>query len=486
MRILYIDIDCLRPDHLGCFGYGRNTSPNIDAIAARGTRFSNYYVTDAPCLPSRTALFTGRTGIHTGVINHGGLNADIRPIGPDRGFNNYAGPFRTWMTTLVHAGLHTCTVSPFATRHAAWHFLDGFKEVHDPGGRGHERADEIAPLALDWLKANAAKDNWFLHVNFWDPHTPYRTPLDYGNPFENDPAPLWLTEDILRAQRESYGPHSARDLWEYGPYDTQKYPRAPAEIETLADFRKWIDGYDTGIRYTDDHVGLILDELRTQGVLDDTIILVSADHGENQGELNVYGDHQTADHCTSRVPLIAAGPGIVQGREDTDLHYNVDLAATICALAGGEQPESWDGTSFLPALTEGRSCGQPYLVVSQGAWSCQRSVRWKNWMMVRTYNAGLKDFPETMLFDIESDPHETYNLASEREDVVLEGLDLLSQWHEEMMDGRPKESDPMWEVMREGGPFQTRGYLDSYCLVLADTGRAEAAQRMRDREERAG
>jgi hypothetical protein len=106
-------------------------------------------------------------------------------------------------------------------------------------------------------------------------------------------------------------------------------------------------------------------------------------------------------------------------------------------------------------------------------------------MMVRTYNAGLKDFPETMLFDIESDPHETYNLASEREDVVLEGLDLLSQWHEEMMDGRPKESDPMWEVMREGGPFHTRGYLDSYCQVLADTGRAGAAQRMREREERA-
>ena len=72
MRILYIDIDSQRPDHLGCYGYHRKTSPNIDRIAARGVRFENHYVTDAPCLPSRTAMWSGRFGIHTGVINHGG------------------------------------------------------------------------------------------------------------------------------------------------------------------------------------------------------------------------------------------------------------------------------------------------------------------------------------------------------------------------------------------------------------------------------
>ena len=59
MRILHLDIDTLRPDHLGCYGYHRNTSPNIDAIAAQGTRFENYYVTDAPCAPSRAALMSG-------------------------------------------------------------------------------------------------------------------------------------------------------------------------------------------------------------------------------------------------------------------------------------------------------------------------------------------------------------------------------------------------------------------------------------------
>ena len=75
MRILYIDIDSLRPDHLGCYGYHRNTSSNIDALAREAVRFDNFYVPNAPCLPSRTALWSGRFGFHTGVVGHGGTTA---------------------------------------------------------------------------------------------------------------------------------------------------------------------------------------------------------------------------------------------------------------------------------------------------------------------------------------------------------------------------------------------------------------------------
>ena len=88
MRLLYIDIDTLRADHLGCYGYPRDTSPNIDRIAQRGVRFDNYYCTDAPCQPSRTALFTGRFGIHTGLVGHGGTAADLRLVGAKRGFRD--------------------------------------------------------------------------------------------------------------------------------------------------------------------------------------------------------------------------------------------------------------------------------------------------------------------------------------------------------------------------------------------------------------
>lgn len=93
MKILYIDVDSLRPDHLGAYGYHRNTSPNIDSLAERGVRFTNYYASDAPCAPSRTALFSSRYGIHTGVVNHGGTEGDMRRIGPNRPFNHHHTPF---------------------------------------------------------------------------------------------------------------------------------------------------------------------------------------------------------------------------------------------------------------------------------------------------------------------------------------------------------------------------------------------------------
>ncbi|MCC6483984.1 MAG: sulfatase [Armatimonadetes bacterium] len=484
MRILYIDVDCMRPDHLGCYGYHRDTSPNIDAVAARGTRCENFYASDAPCLPSRTALFSGRLGIHTGVINHGGLQADMRPQGERRGFSNMSGPCISWMTALRKAGLYTATVSPFPTRHAAWFFLDGFREWMDTGGGGLDRADEVTPTALKWLKDHAREDNWFLHVNYWDPHTPYRTPLEYGNPFADDAPPGWLTQETIDAQRQSYGPHSARDLYEYGPFDTAKWPRVPAEIATLADWKKWIDGYDTGIRYADDDIGRVLNLLADEGVLDETVIIISADHGENQGELNVYGDHQTADHWTCRVPLIVAGPEIQQGHVDSGLHYQLDLAPTVTNLVGGVCGEMWDGESFLPALTgevTSSETSRQYLVVSQGAWACQRSVRWDRWMLIRTYHDGLKDFPESMLFDLRDDPHEERDLASQKPEIVEQGLSYLNSWYEAMMAVSPDSEDPMWEVIQEGGPFHTRGRLERYAGILEDTGRLEAAERMRGR-----
>lgn len=79
MRLLHIDIDTLRPDHLGCYGYHRNTSPNIDAVAARGVRFEQVYASDTPCLPSRSALTTGQFGIRNGIVGHGGSAAELIP-----------------------------------------------------------------------------------------------------------------------------------------------------------------------------------------------------------------------------------------------------------------------------------------------------------------------------------------------------------------------------------------------------------------------
>ncbi len=480
MRILYLDIDTLRADHLGCYGYCRDTSPNLDAIAAQGVRFDNCYATDTPCLPSRASLFSGRFGIHTGIVGHGGTAADMRLEGPARSFN-MGRPRNSWMAGLRDAGYYTVSVSPYAERHAAWWFYHGFREMYNPGKRGHEIASEVAPYALDWLSRHAQEDNWFLHVNMWDPHTPYRTPMDFGNPFAGKPYDDWLSEELLQEHNQGYGSHSARDVVKAAVSD--RFPRIPRQLTSLDDYRKWIDGYDTGIRYADMHCGMILDELKRQGVLEDTAILISADHGENQGELNIYGDHHTACSITARVPFIIRWPGLPAGRADSGFHYQADVAATVLELVGAEIPAIWDGESFARALKEGSEEGREFLVASNCAWTCQRCVRWGDWLFMRTYHDGLKDLPPKMLFDVADDPHLTRDFSAERPEVVNEALAKLEDWHTEMMSTSDSEVDPLWNVIREGGPYHVRGSLNRYCEHLRKTGRGHHADALLARHE---
>ena len=485
MRILYIDMDSTRPDHLGCYGYHRNTSPNIDALAAQGTRFENCYVSDAPCLPSRTALFSGRCGFHTGVVNHGGTAGQPFVEGPNRGFQD---SFATtgYMAALRQQGYHTATISSFGERHAAWHWYAGFNEVYNSGKRGMDIADDVTPVALSWFDRNAQDENWFLHVNYWDPHTPYRTPQAYGNPFADDPHPAWITEEVWQKLWDGFGPHSPQEPFGYADESVwyewfyRNYPGNPDQIDSMETVKRWFDMYDTGIRYVDDHIGQLLAKLGELGVLDDTMIIISADHGENHGELNVWGDHQTADQITCRVPLIVREPqGNRAGRVDNALHYHYDWAATLIELVGGTVPANWDGRPFTEAYLEGREEGRPFIVTSQNAWACQRGVRFDNYLLLRTYHDGFKEIDPIMLWDLEADPHEQHNLATERPDLVERGLSLLAQWYDEMASTSAHDVDPMMTVLREGGPFHAhKNVLPNYLKRLRATGRAHHAERL--------
>lgn len=458
MRILYLDIDTLRPDHLSCYGYHRETSPNIDMVAREGIRFERFYASDTPCMPSRAALFTGRFGIHNGIVNHGFTSSDLKVFEPLRFFNNRMSPLTQLVTLLRRLGYYTVSVSPFGERHSAWWYYDGFREMYNSGKGGMETADEVIPLALKWLEENGKNDNWFLHVNIWDPHTPYRTPVEYGNPFEDSPPPSWMTEDIIKRHRAMYGPHSARTTHDFRDMPEeffQRYPRLPRSIESLDDYKRWIDGYDTGIHYADYWSGKIFDLLKNLGVWEDTLVIISSDHGENQGELNVYGDHQLADEITHRIPLIIKGPGICKG-VDKELHYNIDLSATILDLLGGWDsiPEMWDAISFAQTLKDGRTCGRPYLVLSHCVWSIQRSVRFKNWLLIETYDDGCKEILKpTMLFDIEKDPHELVDLSEVRPEIVQEGRALLNEWLKENMAKSLFDEDPLISTLHNSGPY---------------------------------
>jgi arylsulfatase A-like enzyme len=495
MRILFIDIDTLRADHLGCYGYHRDTSPNLDRLAQEAVRFENNFVTDAPCLPSRTALWSGRFGFRTGVVGHMGSSADPFNDGCPRGFRD-SFDATSWMSALRRAGLYTVTVSPFGERHSAWEWYAGYREMYNPGKGGMESAEDVIPTAIDWIERNGDRDDWFLHVNVWDPHTPYRTPLEYGNRFADDPLSEWMTEELRQKCWDGFGPHSAQELAGHDLNEAwvRQYPRVPLQLDSMDAVRQWIDGYDMGIWYADLWIGKLLESLEAKGIFEDTVIIVSSDHSESQGEFNVWGDHQTADPSVCRVPLLTRWPGITNalsasagsqssaGRVDRALHYHFDWAATLIEMIGGTVPANWDGVPFTEAFKAGVEQGRPYLVTSQGAWSVQRAVRFdlegEAWVCLRTYHDGHKALDPVMLFNLTRDPTMQHNLIAERPDLVDKAMGMLAEWHHEMMLKSASNIDPLMTVLREGGPSHTRYQLPAYLKRLRATGRADYAERL--------
>lgn len=483
MRILFIDIDTLRPDHLGCYGYHRATSPAIDQLADVGVRFANAYASDVPCLPSRTALATGMFGIRNGVVNHGGQAADLRPWGSGRSFTSQLA-WRSFAGVLLSAGYHTASFSSFPLRHGATWWTAGFLESMNPvRGMGLERADEVVPGVVDWLDRRGRSDKWFLHVHLWDPHTPYNAPAVFGNPFAEAPLPEWHTEEVRARNWSLAGPHSAQEPSGFSAAGSSG--RSPFHIPSLAsmeEVRGVFDGYDRGVRSADDAVATLCSKLADLGVLDDTAVWVGSDHGEAFGELGVYADHQAADEATTHVPALLVWPGLEPSVQE-GLHYHLDVAATVADLAGVTLPDHWDGVSVRTALESGeQSEGRDALVLSQGAWSCQRAVRFDRWLYLLTLHDGYHPhWPTEMLFDLRTDPHEQFDLAASRADELDRARATLADWRAEQLARSLSPTDPLDTVLAEGGPMHVRGHLDRYLERLEETGRSQWIEPLKNR-----
>ena len=484
MRILFLDIDTLRPDHMGCYGYSRNTTPNIDKICADGVRFNQYYCADAPCLPSRAGLLSGMFGIRNGAVGHGGTAADRRHTGKSRDFqdiidrNNFVHIFRK-------AGMRTASISTFAERHSSYWFNAGYNETYNVGKGGMESGEEVLPVALDWIDRNAQSDNWFLHVHLWDPHTPYRAPESFGNPFADEPLDTWIDRQIFDEHLKHVGPHSINEINMYNDNENPRFPRHPGSAKDLAGLKKLFDGYDTGILYADYLIGKMIDKLKSFGIYEDLAVIISSDHGENMGELGIYAEHATADCGTCRIPLIIKWDGSEKGYADDGLHCNIDLAPTVAELLNIQPGKNWDGVSFAGTVKSSANTGRESLVISQMAHVCQRSARFGDWLYMRTYHCGYHLFDDEMLFNVKDDPHEQHNIKDKYPEICAAGAKIILDWHDEMMkkSSQPDSPvsftvDPLWTVLQEGGPYHTVGALDNYIKRLRATGRSEGADKL--------
>lgn len=450
MRIIYFDIDCLRPDHLGCYGYNRPTSPAIDAIAREGMRFNNYYCASSPCLPSRTALMSGRFGIRNGVISNHGAGADFfidRKI--------YGGPIEdndVFPRRLIANGYETVCFSNFADRHHAMWYTCGWSEFHTVNLKGGgETAPEVNEKVLRWLKNNATRENYYLHINYWDTHRTYRMDESWSNRFKDYPVTQeWPDEAAIKKHQKITGPFTSHQQF---ANDESPYPLMPGAINNRSDFEKMVTAYDSSIAFVDHHVKQVLDELERQGVIDDAVIVISGDHGDAFGEHGIYSDHVNIDECVQRVPLIIRWPGITKPDSSSNaLMYNVDYAPTVCDMLGFEIPSDWDGKSYAGNITGEVEANREYLVWDSGLYTVQRAVRTKTHLYIRTFDSyDYNNWQDEELYDITNDRFQTRNLAEACPDILEDCRNKMGEWLEEQKAKKNWRYDPINVILEERG-----------------------------------
>jgi arylsulfatase A-like enzyme len=428
VNVVLVALDTLRAAQLGCYGYRYPTSPTLDAVAAEGVRFENFYAPAIPTQPSYTTVYTGQHSITHNIVTHGG-DAVL-----DRG--------RPWLPSIfARAGVATCAVDNLVQM-KPW-FLDGYEHYLNATLRRtypqSVECPDINRLALPWIRHHADQP-FFLFVHYWDPHTPYLPPEEYRPLFyEGDPCDPARKGRLHRFYETSF--HAAH--WRDG--FIRKLAPEGKEITDIEYLRAM---YDAEIRYLDDGIAELLGALDEAGVADDTMVLFFADHGEEMYEHDVFFDHHGLYEGNIHCPLIIRWPGKARpGHVVPHLVQHVDLAPTILEAAGLDVPPEMEGRSLVPCLT-GETDEPIYdVLVTQ---ECTYQKKWgivkDSWKLIVSRcdpAADLHKMPPLELYDLTADPGEMQNVADERPDRVRALRARLEGWIDAMIARHDLPGDPL-------------------------------------------
>lgn len=315
-RLILVTIDTLRADHLGAYGYPRDTSPNLDAFADEAIVFETCLSPLASTLPAHTSLLTGVHPLEHGIL------ANVRRGGQPfvsrislRSFAEFASErgYRTAaFVSAVPVGSHTG-------------LSRGFELYDEPDGilrSGDHTNDRVLP----WLD-RFGEEPFFLWVHYYDPHYPYRPREEFDLFSDDDHAERYVAD--RRIPEVSSRPNGQR-------------------LET----RAILDAYDGEVRFADDQVGRLFESLRQSGLWDDVAIVVTSDHGEGLGEHDMIG-HGYIHREQLQVPLMIRVPGAEPRRVSRPVTLE-DVLPTTLHLLG---PEGWEGflnqASGVDALAPG-------------------------------------------------------------------------------------------------------------------------------------
>lgn len=406
-NVLIITLDTTRSDHLGCYGYERETSPNLDRLAAESTLYTNVVSTSSWTLPSHASLFTGKF-----TASHGARYDPAGPLmltngieGPDDWDNYRARGLATGEVTLAgvlsEAGWRTGAVVAGPWMKQVFGLGAGFEhyddeQVHSLTGR---LASEVTDAALSWLSAPDDRP-FFLFLNYYDPHTPFGAPPPY-------------TFQFMPPQR-----HTQRGL---------------------ANSKNWVDLYDAEILYMDVHIGRLLDELRRSGEFENTLIVVTADHGELFGEQERWGHGAFLTQQELSVPMFIKQPGgAPQPARDERPIQQLDVMPLVLERLGLP----------VPAGVQGRTGGVDHPLVSE-VYPLPMFAQTGDWRVL--VEGSLKYVWSSQgnhaLYDLAADPLELHDLSGERGDVMRAMGERLESYLASLP--APGEAGPEREVGAE-------------------------------------
>ena len=421
MQFIVVYLDTLRFDHLGCYGYQRDTSPNLDRLAKRSVLFERAYPSDVPTQPSYTSFFSGQRGITNGVVSHASWET-IRSDAP-------------WLPSILERNGYT-TAAVSTLYHMKQYFAKGFNYYMNPAAGRREltqrvTADQINSMAIPWIEDHADQDV-FLFVHYWDPHTPYKPPEQYKR--------LFYDGNEADPENKSLEPAKNTLVW---PFTKLLIDRIGEGITDLEYIRAQ---YDSEIRYLDDRVEELVRAVETS--FSDYLLVVTSDHGESLGEHSIYFDHASVYEDTVHVPLIIHRTDGTAGRTGA-LVQNIDIAPTILDLAGIERPGQMQGRSLLPVLRGDTHEHRDVVYVNQGLWQAKRAMITKRWKYTKCIDYGFWPCPKEELYDIRADPAETRDLSKDKPRVLDSMALALRRWEEETLG---KRVDPLQLVAERGLP----------------------------------
>ncbi|MFH2000736.1 MAG: sulfatase, partial [Planctomycetota bacterium] len=368
-NIIVITVDTLRADHLGCYGYSRDTSPHLDRFAAEGMLFKNCYSQASLTTPSCASILSGFLPHETEMMENSSFLSEDVPMIAER---------------LEQAGYRTCAVvSNWVLNHRRG-LNQGFRLYDDQMDESEANRNQPERTALHTtdrcieLLKDADRAPLFLWVHYQDPHGSYTPPPPFDTAFEADSASpkLLFNEDLS-------GLHGIPRYQRLGDHD---------------DYGFYVSRYDGEIRYFDEQFGRLVEGLKSAGLYEDSLILFTADHGEAMGEHDYYFSHgHNLDHCLLHVPLVVHGLRITPGVRDEPVQH-LDIVPTILDVIGARAEDQYRGRSLLEAPKT------PSVIYSQ---------RRKNLCSLMVNGLKLvKGQQYAVLYDVINDPDEKSDLIS--------------------------------------------------------------------------